>query len=154
MQTSPWGGWLETAALPQVFQIAASQNNLLVSRELVVTKSFLADVSSVCLIFKALLLSGLQESWKTPNVNVVCIMDYCYFVPNTWFYNLYVCVCQFCTVFNADGLTLWPWLCWMWVMHIINNSATHPETSVSWILRMTVMRENWCAEWNDLLRVN
>lgn len=32
------GGWLETAALPQIFQIAACQNNLLVSRELVVTK--------------------------------------------------------------------------------------------------------------------
>lgn len=32
------GERLETAALPQIFQIAACQNNLLVSRETVVTK--------------------------------------------------------------------------------------------------------------------
>lgn len=45
------------------------------------------------------------------------------------------------------------WLCdqgsWMWVMQIINNSATHPEFSVSCVLQMTVMRENWRAAWNN-----
>lgn len=55
-------GQLEAAALPQIFQIAVSQNNLLVSGELVVTKSFLVDVSSICLIFKALPPSGFSSA--------------------------------------------------------------------------------------------